>query len=1403
MLSKTEKFLFQKYKIFNWEKRDDKDDRRTINNCLELHLESKNLQYKDVFIYTIDTNTKAKNYIYILEDEFENFIDTIYKNKDENINIYEYIVSNNRLVKLHFDLDLTIDLDDNYRDIRKILYLFFSKKYENTFKLKGTTQKQFNKRFKVSRNERLKDGFNKISYHIVYNNVVNISSSVIMGKLINELELFLNEDDDMLNYRNAYFTKKNDGGIEGILDKNVSHIKQNFRCVFSNKYNNINAKLLPYDLDKKKYINKKLKTTDIINYFCNIPAKYLKNKDKSKITEKFSLDNIFKLKEQQTIYTNDNGVDSSIKNKKNIDTITTELYDKNKLIGEDIINEAKKVMKQNFPNAKYECCNHLDKYHSVFKFTDNIDKCILCNKPHTKSTTNFMLNYYPYFNDKIMSFSCHHSITDINKEHTHKEFKIFKDANDDEEIKFEILDCKGVNLSGIPPLHTLPYFHTMIISSQVGTGKNEEVCRVLKNTTQYLKTLPNKTLYHNGKSYSAIVCCANRINLCEKNTEDFNNGLKDRSEEDLIDILDESNIPEEFYLYNKLKKDDWDNVDKNYKERIVICINSICKLLNSNNKISVKKNPPYLLVFDEAMGTLFSLFSSNLGKDEDLNKIWNYFIDLIRHSLYVICLDGFITPPMIKFIKQLRDSKNMVIQKHIGLHDYSNYTMNYIDCDYQKIPTGRTLVSGLQEMKTIDVNKIRFINYIKQTIIKKKINNIIIGCDTRAKAEEMYLYFNNLGYTNPYFNKFKDNIILYTSKTTNEQPHLKEHFKDIKKIWGSMKCKIIIHSPTICQGISFNNKKLGEGFDIQIAFLSNHYEGTDFFSKLQLLFRSRQLVDENIYLYFDFKEDREQNFNYKSMIQKQVEKMKILSRPFTNNDITTLDDDYNEYILEDNLKFTFYTDYLKYKHHYTKIKNIRTDILKYYKNKPNDLNYVGRGMKINNLDETIEIEYSNFEKIKFDDFIKKLKNDEEHTEFLNLINLDLINDEELKILEDIKIKQKNIPTELLNKKLIYNIGQKYSISTKYLKEYYKNLLKINERDDLDDDNKYAIYKELCNFQTDFMELLGNFKDNNDYDDVLYSNYLSYKLYLDEDIETYDELSINNWVKKFSMSNKNKKILMDCVSDNNNINLLLDKIKRNEEEPQKNNDNINVNLAHYNPLVLNKFYNKQKLNIPILNLFLYKLDIDLHINLDNIQISNKKFEYIIKNDLEYLDTEINKIHKYYFKHKLHKIECEKLPLHYELQNKLAQYQNIVGDKLIFEDGFEKFHKFMSIFYDKMLNLSSNCETYFEKTNFESIQKNLQNNKISKKKLENLHREVGIDTLKNNLFATTIIKQITPKLWDKTQLVNNFNKLLNSVGYTCYPIKNEKNKKKIDKYVINYNSNIEMIKKYENKTKFKIK
>jgi hypothetical protein len=341
--------------------------------------------------------------------------------------------------------------------------------------------------------------------------------------------------------------------------------------------------------------------------------------------------------------------------------------------------------------------------------------------------------------------------------------------------------------------------------------------------------------------------------------------------------------------------------------RAIVCLNSIFKC------IPQKKYD--IIIIDEIYSVLES-FSSPLMREKK-NEIMIVFEKYIREAKRVYCLDAHLDNGLVvKPLHCLRNPDKFIYHKNPNAHDYSNYKIYYDE--YQNTESSSYLDFEKRMIQDIDNGK-----------------KIAVMCSSKNMSDKFADLFREL-----FPNK---KINLYNSDTDGKVK--RDDFSDTMKSWGNGEVKVIIYSPTVSAGISYNDIS-SDGVHKLYCFIAGGRLLPSFNTTRQMFFRVRQLLDQEIWCLMSKKivEEVCQEQDIENHLQRSLLNLKTYTLdPFLK--ILGVDDDFRPIFDTDSWGYKLWLETKRETYHYGSVKKIKEGIHKEFANSPSDPHYPGRGMK--------------------------------------------------------------------------------------------------------------------------------------------------------------------------------------------------------------------------------------------------------------------------------------------------------------------------------------------------------------------------------------------------------------------------------------------------------------------------
>ena len=262
------------------------------------------------------------------------------------------------------------------------------------------------------------------------------------------------------------------------------------------------------------------------------------------------------------------------------------------------------------------------------------------------------------------------------------------------------------------------------------------------------------------------------------------------------------------------------------------------KLSNGFNFTNHVEKYDYVII-DEIYSCLEHWASKLMGE----NKLYAMmlFENHIRRCDYLICLDAHLNNAMVmNTINKLRNPDQFICYKNPNAYDMSAYKVNYTEQLYT--PNGPVM----------DMNNLTTIAKFKDKIVEDLLNGkkLCVMSSTKAFVTQLKKEIEFKQEQNQ-LSKFK--ILIYTSDTDKTQ--MQGDMQNIKDVFADKTLKLLLYSPTISAGISYNSDIPEEGFDKLYCCVQTGANVCSLNTTKQMLRRIRQLVDKEIHILFNRMKD--------------------------------------------------------------------------------------------------------------------------------------------------------------------------------------------------------------------------------------------------------------------------------------------------------------------------------------------------------------------------------------------------------------------------------------------------------------------------------------------------------------------------------------------------------------------
>jgi hypothetical protein len=347
--------------------------------------------------------------------------------------------------------------------------------------------------------------------------------------------------------------------------------------------------------------------------------------------------------------------------------------------------------------------------------------------------------------------------------------------------------------------------------------------------------------------------------------------------------------------------------------RAIVCLPSITKCIN--NKYDI-------IIIDEIY-SVFEAFSSPLMNNTK-QIVMKTFEKLVKDATRVYCLDAHLDCGLVvKPLHKLRSVEGFIYHKNPQSHDYSNYNVYYDEY----------IRDDWSDKSIVNQNN----RLIKDLGAGKKIGVMCSSKNTTIKIAKMVQDLQNE-------NKLPNfKILLYNADTDSDSK--KKDFSDTTKSWGNGDVKLIIYSPTVSAGISYNDNTLS-GVHNLYCYIMGGTSLPSFNTTRQMFFRIRQLLDKNIYImaYRRCPNNGLKESDIETNLRKNITSIsKSIGTPFLNN--FTFDDEWNPIFDSQTWDYQLWLETNKEEIKYNSVGKIKEGIKKEFSNPIDDIEYPGRGMR--------------------------------------------------------------------------------------------------------------------------------------------------------------------------------------------------------------------------------------------------------------------------------------------------------------------------------------------------------------------------------------------------------------------------------------------------------------------------
>ena len=562
----------------------------------------------------------------------------------------------------------------------------------------------------------------------------------------------------------------------------------------------------------------------------------------------------------------------------------------------------------------------------IFEFHTD-QRCLICNREKKTNKGNYIF-YYP--NSFEYQYGCY----------TEKTKMIYLNPRQDIDklIKwdYEYEDRQDINCDPLLSTDKLPEGGTFILESQKGTGKTESLIKFLGSEFKKNKNL-------------SVLILTYRISLATKYDQEL------------------SQFGFHYYKQPIKQKTDFN--------RYITLIDSFHRLVNQKNDLNFKMENYDVIIMDEVYSVLEGWNSSLMGNKKVY--LMNIFELFMKKCKYLYLMDAHLnTKLVINTVSKLRNPNKFIAHRNPQCHNYSDYTVNWYEPKRIKTKLGK----WIQTKEKIHINK-----FLREMVENLKMNKkIAFVSATKRMCDDIQSKIEDMKKKNELDDDFK--YYVYTGETSIETKQ--NELKNVEETWKN--ANLVIYSPTISAGISFNIATLEHGFDQIYAYLRCS-GGASYNTLVQMMARVRRLLDKKINIFFDKDENPVYRINENqvdNLMKQDCETLfdamgKDYSRPV-----------YQHWGLDENFKHTFDTEHWTYvqwvettksKLFYSKNDNFKKSMIAELTNHPRDMRHAGRGMML--VDHSLETSHiSEEDLIEINEFKSDVEQAKKHT-ILNKIDI--------------------------------------------------------------------------------------------------------------------------------------------------------------------------------------------------------------------------------------------------------------------------------------------------------------------------------------------------------------------------------------------------------------------------------
>ena len=682
-----------------------------------------------------------------------------------------------------------------------------------------------------------------------------------------------------------------------------------------------------------------------------------------------------------------------------------------------IQKRAIKHFKEFHPEGKFVSSEILPTGDYCFKFLDYNCRCLIHNRKHTDMTGN---NYQIYYKNGKYLYYCWSCEKDNPKPEPlilkHKPDLLVWDYEYDDRVEEYYSDRNKTDLIDCLPMvlpEEIGIGGTFILQSNKGTGKTESLDNLMRNLSDD----------------TTVLFITYRRTLVAKYASEN----------------------EKFGMISYLDK----NTEQNRYKRFITCLDSLYKL----NPCEIGFDSYDIIVIDELYSVL-EHFDSNLMNKMKLN-VMMVFEKHINNCKYLYGMDANIENKLvINTVRALRNPDKIIYHKNPLVHNYEDYTFEFNETRrVQHIPADLT-----EDDVGKDIIKLEFIHKIIQDL--KKGKKIYVASSTKTFVEELDYEIKQRQSTDE-LPDFK--VLVYTSQTDSETKD--NQLKDVYQSWGEGDVRLVIASPTISAGISFNSIDDIRGFHKQYVYAKIGQGVASMHTLIQQMIRIRQLIDKHIVLLFDnqisgFELEPDEIVN---ALHNRTELLyKNLSIPYKQS--MGLDDNWKQVFDESDWTFVLWLEIQKAKCYYSNPIIFKQTIREKYCNHPTHPYSSGYGMRWVDNGTKTELDQETHEKMKKDkESLLEMKKQEEADKFITLPPLSEI--EYKKILDRIKSNQ-TVNSEEMGQYTLFRLCDDYNITFDDVRETWADATDEKRKEFATDFKRLmnmsfrSVYKLNCDWVSD-------------------------------------------------------------------------------------------------------------------------------------------------------------------------------------------------------------------------------------------------------------------------------------------------------------------------------------------------